>query len=425
MDMSSTSKGKLGIAAVILLAIIVIAAVGFYVSYKPTAPTTAPPKEPLKVGLVIPLTGAYAAEAKSQLEGVNLAVKEFNEKGGVLGHPIEVYWRDDELKPDVALRRVKEVVEVIGVKVLFGHLHAGIALSSNEYAKEKGLWYWALSGMTEVFQKKDVIGPYTFRYFLGTPEMAITVSEYWLSKPEIKRIYIVAADYAYGWSLRDWWVKKAKERGIEVVGIDNVAVGTTDFSPYITKILAQKPDLVCSLNFGLDFVNFVKQAYQYGVQKTTPIATGSISMAMAKGAGKEAMENVYGAIQYYYEVEQSIPEAKEFNKKFMAAYGYPPEPYAESAYAIASITFQAIEKAGTWPIDLNKIKETLTTSEFTTGKGKVKIDPVTRGVYQPFIVVKGKAPAKITGEWDVFEIVRLIPYADSGKYLPTKDVFGY
>lgn len=408
---------------VIIILVIIIGSILAYLSYIFVTPR--PTQEPFKIGIVLPLTGPYAAEARSQLEGIRLAVEEINARGGILGHPIEIYWRDDELKPEVGRVKVEELIESVKVHVIFGHLHAGMALMTNEYAKERKFWFFAMSMQTEKFNMKDVIGPYSFRYFMSTPECARTVATYLITTLGAKRIYIVAADYAYGWSLRDQWIKVAEEHGVQIVGIDLVPVGTTDFSSYITKILAAKPDIVASLNFGSDFVNFVKQAHAYGLDKLgIKIATASITLSMARGAGPEAMQNVYGCIQYYYEVENLIPEAKEFNEKFIKYFGYPPDSYAEAAYSITLIVSQALEKSGEWPPNLDKIVDIIMKETFVTAKGPVKFDKA-RNVIQPLIIIKGKEPAKIIGEYDLFEIVKMFTIDEAVKYIPPPSYYGY
>jgi branched-chain amino acid transport system substrate-binding protein len=420
-------KKMSAISKILVITIIIVVIVGVIAGvYVYTTITRPAPVEPLRIGVVLPFTGPYAAEAKWQYDGIQLAVKEINEKGGVLGHLVEVYTRDDELKPEVARRKVEELVEgPPKVHVLLGHLSAAIALMTNEYAKEKKIWFFALSMQTEKFNFKNVTGPYSFRYFMSTPECAVLASSYAFTKLGVKRIYILLADYAYGWSLRDHWLRMAKEHGVTVVGVDAAPLGTVDFSPYITKILAEKPDAVAVLNFGADFVNFVKQAYEYGVQKMgIKIFTASTTIPMAKGAGAEAMRDVYGCTQYYYEVENMIPEAAEFNKRFISYYGYPPDAYAEAAYSITKIVLEAIEKSGEWPLNLDKIKQIISKEKFITAKGTIFYDEA-GNVHQPFILIRGKDPAKITTPYDLFEIVFVSKTEEASKYIPPPSYYGY
>jgi branched-chain amino acid transport system substrate-binding protein len=411
------SVGKIGKKWIIIgiIAICIIASMA-YVFW----PRPAPPAEPLRIGVMLPFTGPYAAEARACYQGILLAVEEINRKGGVLGHPIELLVRDDELKPEVGLRYARELVEVYKVKILMGHIHAGMALATGQYAKEAGVMFFAVSAPHLPFFKPGNVGDYVFSYFQNPWMMATYSAEFAITKLGAKRIYLMVADYAYGWVLREGWKEMAKKYNVEIVGIDHAPLGTTDFSVYLTKIMAAKPDIIASLNFGTDFIHFVKQARMFGIK--VPIVTCSITTSMAQGVGAEYMRDVYGTPNFYYELGKYIPSAKEANDKFLERYGYAMDAWAEPGYSVLHIIAEAIERTGVWPPDLKKIRDVILTTEFVTAKGKVKYLPETRIPLVTIMMVRGKDPAKITAPWDVFELIDWKPGDQTLPYQPTLDI---
>lgn len=382
------------------------------------APTLA---KPVKIGGIFPQTGPYAAAGKSATEGATLAVEQINKEGGIFGVPVKKYWRDSELKPEVALRRARELVETIGVDFFVGTIHVGIASALNAYAKDAGALYGCLCTTAPDMSKKGTLNPYTLLPFPRMSQMAGIPADFVATKLAPKTAFILASDYAYGWITSAVFKKVLEAHGVKVIGPEFHPLGCTDFSPYITKImrLRPKPDLLVSANFGMDFVHFVKQAYEFKLG--IPVLTASLTESMAKGVGPQAMRNVYGMMYYSYKID--LPQSRAFAKAYEARYGYPPDSYAGDGYHVTMLLLNAVKKIGTTNKD--KLMAYFSGRKIIGLKGPELCRPKTHEFIQNIVIVRGKNPAEIKNPSDLFDIIGLAGYKGGEKYLQSYKELGW
>src|SRR5882672_10181766 len=99
----------------------------------------------IKIGLPVPLTGPYGAEAKDQVRNAELAVKEFNDAGGMDGRKAELLVRDDKLNPGEAATRTLELIDKDRVGFIVGGLSAATQLAINNVTKQRKIIYVSIS----------------------------------------------------------------------------------------------------------------------------------------------------------------------------------------------------------------------------------------------------------------------------------------
>ena len=126
-------------------------------------------KEPIKIGVVSPVSGNFADHGLLERIGMEMALEDYNHQ--VLGRPVTLIIADDETNPDVAARRARRLVEVDGVKFMMGGVSTSTALSVGAVADEKKVLYIATN------QNGDQItGESARKYVFRTPpDMAILV----------------------------------------------------------------------------------------------------------------------------------------------------------------------------------------------------------------------------------------------------------
>lgn len=265
-----------------------------------TAMAAAPGK--IKVGILLPLTGTFAAVAETQRDGALLAIDVVNKRGG-LNMPggkvmVEGVVADDEAKQDVGVRRYRYMVSE-GVKGVGGQTWAPLAYAINAMVAKEPMPYFPVCVMAkEAFQKGKLAdstfataySPWTVGYMAG--QAAVKT----LGK---KRIFFLARADSWGWDMRDGATAAAKEYGAEMVGYDEVSLGTGDFTTVLQKVRAAKPDVFISAQFAADAVALLKQVHQMGLNKEMTIFNAFITNVVAKGLPPEALEGVY-AMHYFY-----------------------------------------------------------------------------------------------------------------------------
>jgi len=385
----------------------------------------------VKIGILLPLTGTFAAVAETQRDGALLAIDVVNKRGG-LNMPagktlLEGVVQDDEAKQDVGVRRYRYMVEE-GVKGLGGQTFAPLAYAINAMVSKEPLPYFPVCVMSkEAFQKGKLAestfataySPWTVGYMAGTSAVKT------LGK---KKIFFLARSDSFGWDIRDGVYAAAKEYGAEIVGYDEVSLGTADFTTVLQKVRAAKPDVFIAAQFAADAVALLKQVQQMGLNKEMTIFNAFITNVVAKGLPPEALENVY-AMHYFYHDLSEHPDkelaksAKEFVDLYQAKYGRPPDAYAAIAYIGYMEMFRGFEEAKTF--DPLKVAAALRAKggQFTTMKGPARWREDHAAEYKnAAFLVKGKGAKDRKGEWDLFSVVG----SEGGeKVMPTLKSLGY
>jgi len=366
---------------------------GFHFVRKASAQQTGP----IKVGFPIPLTGPYGFEAKDQQAGAELAVAQINAAGGVLGRKVELLIRDDKLKADEGARRAKELIESEGVHLMSGILAAHIQLAVNEQCKLHGIPYMSISQANEITMRPDN-SIYTYHEALDPHQTTQAVGEYVAKNKKYKKWYFLTSDYAYGWQMTDGFRRKGKEYGFVEVGESKHPLGTSDFSSYIPRILAAKPDVLFVDNFGKDQINAIKQATDFGLKKKMQLVAPILLMSSRLGGGAEAFDGVIGGCSFYWEMNH--PSTKEFVAAFQKMHGRPPIDYAGYAYSGVKELLTAVNRAGS--LEAEAIAAAIEGRTYDNYKGKQWWRPCDHQSQQDVFIIKSK---KEKAQYDVFEII--------------------
>lgn len=357
----------------------------------------------IKYGTMHPLTGVYSVLGRDQMRATEMAVEEWNAKGGVLGHKVVWIHRDDELKGNVALRRAKELVEEEKCDFIGGTLSGAISLAMNEFACKTKTPYVAYC-MSDMVLGSDQCS-YGSAFMVVPYAAALAVSKYAFENVG-KKWFAITADYRWGHSLLEGWIWQSQQMGGKFLGNVYAPLGTTDFSTYYAKIMAANPDFIVMNNLGADQTAAIKQANELGLTKKMKIFCTKTAQHTIKELGSSYNENIFGGMTFYWKLSEKYDGAKKFVNAFMKKYGSPPEQDGECGYVATNALFMAIEKAGT-VTDKAKIMKSLEGLKYQLTKGPEYIRACDRQRIQSYVLVKGKgAKAK---DWDLADVVAEIP----------------
>jgi ABC-type branched-subunit amino acid transport system substrate-binding protein len=373
----------------------------------------ADPKK-VKIGILLPLTGTFAAVAETQQEGALLAIESVNKRGG-LDMPngkvmLEPVVADDEAKQDVGVRRYRYMVSE-GVKGLGGQTWAPLAYAINALVSKDPLPYFPVCVMAKEAFQKGKLSPSTFATAYSpwtVGYMAATSASKTLGK---KRIFFLARTDSFGWDMRDGAAAAAKDTGAEIVGYDEVSLGTADYTPVLQKVRAAKPDVFISAQFAADAVALLKQVHQMGLNKEMTIFNAFITNVVAKGLPPEAREGVYSMHYFYYDLtnfpdKDAAKGAQEFTELYRAKYNRPPDAYAAIAHVAYMEMFRGFEAAKS--MDAKKVAAALMANngEFNSVKGPARWREDHSAVYKhAAFLVKGKGAKEQKNEWDLFTVM--------------------
>jgi branched-chain amino acid transport system substrate-binding protein len=342
----------------------------FFVIFAALVPATAQEKN-IKVGVVDSYTGPTAVFGKDALNGFELALKEINAQG-VLGKQIEFTTRDSEFKVDVGLNKAKELVLRENVDILVGTIHSGAALAISEAVAKKE----KVPFIVWISKSENITGKKGHRYVFSAGENTAMAGKSGgvalAMKPYIK-YWVAGDDYEYGHAIVDaaWRNLKARKPEVQLLGQSWWKVGEPDLVPYITSILAAKPDAVIFGTGGGSMVNVIKTIKATGMAEKAGIYIHSaIDHAVLKPLGMDAPEGIMGTIDYlfYY---PDISANRRFVEDYKAAYVSPPGFPAFQAFITAHFIADAYKKAGS--VDTEKFIDALEGLQIQSPAGRIEM----------------------------------------------------
>ena len=397
----------------------------------PISGAQAAPPDKVKIGLMFGLTGAASPIGPVQLDGAKLAIKEINAAGGVkFGSkraPIEFFVKDDESKPDIAIRRYREMVDENKVDVIVGQTFAPISAALNKEIKKSSIAYFPVNVVAVGMFEKNEMAETTFSIHGCAYSIGYAGASYIVDKLGYKNIVFFGPAYAFG---RDQWAgaKAAFEkRGVKVEYVES-PVGTSDYTSYLTKIKEKNPQIVMLAHWGVDAINVLKQSYEIGLKKNSKIWFDWMTNAFGSGVPPEALEGVYSMMSWYYDMkgfqDAAIVKASDaFTKKFRQEYKYPPDPYSAMAYEGVMEAVRAMELAQS--VDGKAMAKALMAHpKFNSmkGQGVWRADHQPLFKYGAYVVIGKGAKERQDLKWDLVKIIGAYTGED---YLPALSSLGY
>jgi branched-chain amino acid transport system substrate-binding protein len=360
---------------------------------------------PIRIGFPVPITGPYGAEALDMVRGAHVAIAMFNEQGGLNGQQAELLMRDAELDPEKAAEVTRGLIENDRVDFVTGGLSASVQLAINGVTKAARVVFNSISQSDAIVALPDW-SPYTFHEAL-TPHMTTrAVGDYVFSRYN-KRVAFLSADYAYGSEMVRGFEAVGKAHGIEAVANVRHPLGTVDYRPLLTDIVAAKPDLLVLCNFGLDQQYAVQQIDWLGLKQTMLVVVPVFSFFARVEAGAAAYQGVLGGSSYYWRLEDTLPSALRFNRWFRSMnQGRVPSDYGALGFAGVMTVLTAARIAGSMESD--KLVESMQGLKFDLYKGPEAYRACDHQAIQSVLVMDSRFTVN-PNDLDVLNIVQVYP----------------
>ena len=323
--------------------------------------------EPIKIGAILVLSGPFIEVGVEEKRGIDLAVEELNAKGGILGRKIEVIYEDEQLKPAVGVDKLTKLMQMDKVDFIVGGYSSATGLAvAREMPKYKKICIMTVPATEEITGK--YCNRYVFRTSSNSAMEAISGAVFAKDKP-YKKFFMLAADYNFGHTTCDIFKKKIKELKpeAEIVGEVYPPLMAKDFAPYISKVLQANPDALWLPLWGADFITFLKQGLQFGLQKKVQVIAQFGGYPFYIGpAGYEASDGIYGGGRYMFGL--NTPENNAWVERWYKKYNRYPDNGCLS-YNGVMMLMEAVKKAGT--IETEAVIKTFETIQYRSPKGLV------------------------------------------------------
>jgi branched-chain amino acid transport system substrate-binding protein len=315
----------------------------------------------VKVGFVYIMSGPFAAYGQFAKKGAELAVAEINAAGGINGNQVEAYFEDSTGKPDVAIRALRKLVFQEKVDFLIGLDSSGVAKtvvpSIPQMKTPLIITHAATPDVTG-----SVCNRYVFRVSVNLSQN-VKAAALLAAETDVKTWTTIGPDYAFGhqsWEYFENYLKAIKPSA-GFLPTEDVAFPpfkTTDFNPYINKIMQSKADGVLVSLWGGNLIDFVRQAKEMGLfdGKRQVLVTLGAATEVLTALGDKMPEGLWVGTRYWFLANDS-QRNQDFVKAYKDRYGDYPSYNAHGAYGALYTYKAAAEKAGT--IDKEKVIDAL------------------------------------------------------------------
>ena len=344
--------------------------------------TTSSATDEILVGEYGSLTGGEATFGQSTDNGIQLALAERNTAGGVKGRKIKIIALDDAGKSEEAASTVTRLITQNKVVALLGEVASSRSLAAAPIAQSNQI---PLITPASTNPKVTEVGDYIFRVCFIDPFQGTVMAKFAAENLKAKKVAIlrdVKSDYSVG--LADFFIKKFKSLGGEIVSDASYQSGEIDFKAQLTQIRSSKPDAIFVPGYYTEVGLIARQAKQLGI--TAPLMGGDgWDSSKLYEIGKEAINGGY--FSNHYTTESTEPAVVEFIKKYKERFGgSTPDSMAALGYDAANILFAAMDRSVT--VTSKNIRDEIAkTKDFAGVTGKITID-ANRNANKPAVVVK-------------------------------------
>jgi branched-chain amino acid transport system substrate-binding protein len=301
-------------------------------------------KKPLVIGLTMDASGQYAASGTEERLGAMMAIKEFNDKGGVLGRRIEAIHMDTETTPATGTRVAERMIARNEAAFLIGAIHSGVANAISQVAQKYGCVYLNSNSSSPTESGKDCHRVKFVWDGNGTNFSHAIVKN--AMKVSGKNWLLLTNDYVWGHQTSKATRAIIEANGGKVVEELLVPQNTRDFSAYLLKIQQIKPDVVATAVGGDDIKALRQQVSDLKLEDKAAWINNQQDWPDIWGA-PETLFGVFGTTWYHY---LPLPGVEDFVKRWQATYPQSPIPVpgnvSYNGYVATRELLRAIERAG-------------------------------------------------------------------------------
>jgi len=350
--------------------------------------------DPLKIGLILPMTGPFASTGKQ----IEAAARLYMAKNGdtVAGRKVELIVKDDTgLAPETTKRIAQEMVVQDKVSVLAGFGLTPLALAAAPVATEAKVPMVVMAAATAMIPTRS---PYIVRTGFTLPQVTAPIAE-WALKNKIKRVVTMVTDYGPGLDAEKTFQTVFKAGGGEIVEAIRTPLRNPDYAPFLQRAKDAKPDALFVFVPSGEGLAVMKQFDDRGLKQSgiRLIGTGDVTDDdLLESMGAPAV----GVItSFHYSAAHDSPENKAYVDGMMKANnGMRPNFHSVGGYDGMHLIYEAVKKAGPNATG-EQLVEAMKGMKWVSPRGPMSIDPTTR---QPIQNVYMREVKMVNGKpWNV------------------------
>ncbi len=322
-------------------------------------------QEKLKIGVIVTSSGPAAALGQQVRDGFALAIKDLG--GKMAGRDVEVVAADDELKPDVAVAKVKGLLERDKVDFVVGPIFSNVLLAIHKPVTDSGTFLISPNAGPSSYAGKNC-SPFFYVTSYQNDQVHEVLGKV-AQERGYKRVYVIVPNYQAG---KDSAAGFKHDYKGEIVEESYVPLGTLDFQVELSKIASLKPDAVFTFMPGGMGVSLVKQYKQAGLADQIPVLSAFTVDESTLPAQQDAAVGMFGGADWAPNLDN--PQNKKFVASYEAAYNGVPGTYAMQAYDTAMLINSAVKAVKGDLTNKEAVAAALKKADFTSLRGGFKFN---------------------------------------------------
>ena len=357
-------------------------------------------QEKVVIGYISDLSGLYAdLEGKGGQAAIQMAIDDMG--GKVLGQPVEILAVDHQNKPDIAASKAREWIDTAGATLIFAGTNSGVALATSKVAQEKKRVFITNGAATSALTNAQC-SPYTVHYAYDTVALAKSTGGAVVDTGG-KSWFFLTADYAFGHALEGDTAKVVKAKGGTVAGTVRAPLNASDFSSFLLQAQNSKAQVLGLANAGGDFINSLKAAKEFGIDKSMKVAGLLVFLTDIKSLGLASTQGLLHTTSWYWDMDD---ESRKWATRYEAKTKNKPTDIQAADYSATMAYLKAVEAVKS--TDADKVMAHMKKTPINDFYAKGTIRPDGRMVHD-MLLAEVKKPSESKGPWDLLKIIKKVP----------------
>lgn len=319
------------------------------------------------IGGVAPMTGEAATFGISCKNGFDLAIGEWNAKGGLLGKPIRLAMADDRGDPAEGAGVFRDLILNEQVTAIIGPVMSKVSLAGAPICQAAEV---PMIAATATNPRVTQVGDYIFRACFIDPFQGVVGAKFAYENLRTRKaacLFDVGNDYTQGMSAT--FKTAYLSMGGQIVAFEGHATGTTDFRELLKRVLASRPEILYVSDYYNDVALIARQARELGFKGPLLGGDGWDSPKLPELAGK-AIEGCF--FTNHYVPGDPSPAVRMFVQAYRAKYAEEPDALSILGYDSACLMFEAIQRAGS--LEGPAIRNSLAATDTHLATGRITFD---------------------------------------------------
>ncbi|MBI3077408.1 MAG: ABC transporter substrate-binding protein [Deltaproteobacteria bacterium] len=324
--------------------------------------------EPIRIGMVTPLTGPVAFSGQSQANATKIAMEEINARGGVAGRPIQLFVEDGICNPAQSVAAAEKLINRDQVVALIGAFCSSATGAVMEVTKRYRIPQ--VTGVSTAPVLTEQGNPWFFRAQATSRLLARAFAPTLVNKEGIRKVAFLVTNEDWGRGMAKEFGEAMTKAGARVASTDFYQVSETDYYSYLTRIKTLGVDALGMTAYETHAIQLSRQIKEVGL-KAKLFGEGIWTIdAYLKAAGPYS-EGIIALVEYVHTVDN--PENRAFVSKYRERHRENPTKYSAAGYLVLQIIAKAISDARS--AEPARIRDALEKVEYSGFNGTFRFTP--------------------------------------------------